>query len=407
MLFSQYEIITKAARNKAAFSYFAAMFKKLFSFLLLFLNLNSVNAQTDTPLVRSHLRISLLTCGTGEEIWQTFGHTAIRVTDSLYGTDMVYNYGTFSFSDDFAMQFMRGKLLYSLSFYPYSSFLNEYAEESRSVEEQELLMDMKTKEQIYDFLKENAKPENRYYKYDFFFDNCATRIRDVFPKSLGDDFVYGKTVAEGHSITFRNIINRYYHRDHWLRFGINILLGSRIDPVMTNKDIMFLPDYLRDGVAGATVKGKKIATPSEVILEGAPKEPASINWAMVTMIVVSLLTILGLTVPSLKPLGNVMSFLLLLVTGLLGCLILVMWFGTDHQGCQNNLNLLWALPTNLFVAFASKKNKGRYGLVGIGLILLGLVLHVLRVQEMPLKELSPLLLALVFIYGMIYKRDQK
>ncbi len=353
-----------------------------------------------------HLRMSLLTCGTGDEIWQTFGHTAIRVTDSTYGTDMVYNYGTFAFGDDFAIQFMRGKLLYYLSFYPYSSFLDEYAEENRSVEEQVLVMDEKTKEQVYAFLQENAKEENRYYKYDFFFDNCATRIRDVFPQALGNNFRFGTTIAKNHRLTFRNIINRYYYRDHWLRLGINILLGSRIDAVMSNKDIMFLPDYLEDGVAGATVNGKPVARPAQIVLDGSPHKPAGVNWPFVVNIFVALLTIFGLTLPNLKPLGQVMQFLLLLVTGLLGILILVMWFGTDHQGCQNNFNILWALPTNAFVAFAPKRRKGKYALAAIGFILLAFLLHILKVQEMPIKELSPLLLALVFIFGTIYRKDR-
>jgi hypothetical protein len=378
------------------------MFKKLL-LLIAICSIGMVGRAQDTS---SHLRISLLTCGTGNEIWQTFGHTAIRVTDSSYGTDMVFNYGTFSFSDDFALQFMRGKLLYSLSFYPYQSFLGEYSEEHRSVEEQVLLTDAKTKQRMYELLKENARPENRDYKYDFFFDNCATRIRDVFPNALGDDFSYGKNVADSNRLTFRNIINRYYYKDHWLRTGINILLGSRIDAVMDGKDIMFLPDYLRDGVAGARVNGTPIATPSETILNGTPNEPAGVNWPMVVMIGIALLTILGLTIPSMKPVGKIMSFLLLLVTGLLGMLIVVMWLGTDHQGCQNNFNILWALPTNAFVAFARKKNKSRYALVAISLVILSLILHLLKVQEMPLKELSPLLLALIFVYGTIYKRDR-
>lgn len=378
------------------------MFRKLLFFFVLLCTTTSLQAQDST----SHLRISLLTCGTGDEIWQTFGHTAIRVTDSVHGTDMVFNYGTFAFGDDFAIQFMRGKLLYSLSYYPYPHFLEEYIEENRSVEEQELLMDAKTKVMVYDFLKENALPENRDYKYDFFFDNCATRIRDVFPKAIGNGFVYGKTVADSNRLTFRNIINRYYYKDHWVRTGINILLGSRIDAVMDNKDIMFLPDYLRDGVAGATVKGQPFATPSELILDGSPKVPAGVNWPFVVMLCAALITISGLIVPALKPLGMVMRFIILLVTGLLGILILVMWFGTDHQGCQNNLNILWALPTNVLLAFASKRNKGRYALAAIGFILLALILHVFRVQELPLNELWPLLLSLMFIYGTIYRKNR-
>ncbi len=360
------------------------------------------NAQTADS---SHLRVSLLTCGTGPETWETFGHTAIRIVDSARGTDMAYNYGTFAFSDDFALQFMRGKLLYYLSYYPYSEFVDEYRSVNRSVEEQELLLSGDKKIELQAFLQENAKEENRSYKYDFFFDNCATRIRDVFPKSLGNGFVFGKTPAATNRITFRDIINQYYAPKDWEKLGVNVLLGSRIDKVMSNEDMMFLPDYLRDGVAGATLNGKPIAGKVIPILGGSPPIPLGVNEPFVLMSIICLLTIVGLSVKPLKTLGKVMTFLLLFVTGLLGCLMLVMWFGTDHQGCQNNFNVLWALPTNLFIAFASRSNKSRYAIVGIAGILLTIVVHLLKIQGMLLLELSPLWLALIFVYGTIYKRD--
>ena len=133
------------------------MFKRIFLFLIAVIATATGYAQADT----SRLRLSLLTCGTGPEVWETFGHTALRVTDSISGTDNVYNYGTFAFGDDFAFQFARGKLLYYLSFYPYSVFVDEYASVGRSVEEQELLMDGATKNEIYSFLRHNAQEEKR------------------------------------------------------------------------------------------------------------------------------------------------------------------------------------------------------------------------------------------------------
>ncbi|MCD6062214.1 MAG: rane protein [Flavipsychrobacter sp.] len=377
------------------------MYKRVFS-LCIILSWFSTQAQTDS----SNLRISLLTCGTGPEMWETFGHTAVRVTDSTMGTDNVYNYGTFAFGDDFALQFMRGKLLYYLSFYPHSAFLDEYADANRSVEEQVILLDGEKKQQLYAFLQENALPENRAYKYDFFYDNCATRIRDAFPRTLKGKFEFGKTPAADNRITFRNIINQYYYYKHWERFGINILLGSKIDKVMTNEDIMFLPDFLSDGIMNATLDGERISTDRKLLLPGSVKPPTGVNWPMVTFIIVCIITIAGLAVKKLKLLGDVMSFLLLFITGLLGVLMVVMWLGTDHQGCSNNTSLLWALPTNLVLAFAAKRNKSRYAIVAIILMVLALVLHMLRVQELPLLQLSPLLLALLFIYGTIYKRNK-
>ena len=374
--------------------------RNLFLFVL-FISIH-VHAQTDS----SHLRISLLTCGTGTEPWETFGHTAIRITDSLAGTDNVYNYGTFNgYDDDFLIKFTRGKLLYYLSYYPYPHFLEEYRHSNRSVSEQLLNISGEDKIDIYNFLINNARDENKYYKYDFFFDNCATRIRDVFPKALGSAFQYPNVLPDG-KLSYRNIINQYFYRVHWQRFGVNILLGSKIDKIMSNEEIMFLPDFLESGVGRAVYRGRPIAQPSTVELEGSPRLPAGMNGPLISTCIIALFTILGLVLPSLRGLGNAMIFFNLFLTGFIGCFIMVMWLATDHQACANNFNLLWALPTNLVVAFAPKRNRDKYALVAIGLIFISLFLHILKVQELPIVELSPLLLALLFVMGALYKRSK-
>ena len=175
---------------------------------------------------------------------------------------------------------------------------------------------------------------------------------------------------------------------------------------MTNADIMFLPDYLRDGVGGSTVNGRKIATAPVLILSGSQSTQGGINYALLLTTVIAVLTIAGLTVKKLKMLGSIMSTLLLVVTGLLGCLILVMWFGTDHQGCADNFNILWCLPLNIFIAFFNPKGKNRYALIAMLLIFVSLFLHVCKIQGLLLPEFGPLLLALLFIFGTIYKRTR-
>ncbi|OSZ78306.1 hypothetical protein CAP35_08605 [Chitinophagaceae bacterium IBVUCB1] len=355
----------------------------------------------------SHLQVSLLTCGTGEEIYETFGHTAIRIVDSVAGTDMVYNYGTFDgYAENFELQFMRGKLLYYVTCYPYSIFVKEYEDYNRSIEEQVLQVSGGAKQSISHYLKNNALDENKYYKYDFFFDNCATRIRDVFRYALGVKFQYANVLPKEGNITFRQIINRYFYRTHGERVGVNLLLGSRIDKPMTNLDIMFLPDYLRDGLAGATLKGNPVVAKTQQVLGGSSHKPAGFNWVLALTIAIGLFTIIGLIIPAIKPVGRVMQFMVLFITGLLGCLMLVMWFATDHQGCQNNYNILWALPTNIIIAFAGKRNKSRYAIIGILLIFISLALHVFKVQELALLELSPILLSLLFIYGSMYRKSK-
>ena len=358
------------------------------------------------PEDTSHLRISLITCGVGDELYASFGHIAVRVTDSNIGMDYAYNYGTFSFDEDFYPKFVRGKLLYYVSYYTYASFLSEYVEERRSVQEQEIILSGEQKRRIYTFLQENALPENKYYKYDFLFDNCATRIRDIFPQALGEGFVYGQVLPKGKRITFRQIIDHYLRNKHWERFGIDLAFGSPEDKVMTNDDVMFLPDYLRDAMAGATLNGEKVAGPVKEILPGAQQEEGTLNQPFWLFSIIALLTILGLTIPRLRVLGNVMSSILLFISGLLGCFFIFMWLGTDHQACQNNYNVLWALPTNLWLAFRKPKGAGKYSIVAIVLIGVSLLLHMLKIQELPLLELGPILLSLVFIYGMIYKRSK-
>ncbi|MCD6012588.1 MAG: rane protein [Flavipsychrobacter sp.] len=359
------------------------------------------------PSDTSHLRISLLTCGPGHnEIWEVFGHTAIRVIDSAQHLDLVYGYGTFEFGEGFELKFMRGKLLYYISVAEFEGFMPEYVIAKRSVEEQELSLEGPQKQAMYEFLNWNARPENMYYKYDFFFDNCATRLRDVFPKSFGNRFTFGRAIPEDSKLTFRDIMNQYFYRDHWTRLGCNLLLGSRIDKIMSNTDIMFLPDYLRDGVAGAKIEGKNIATPPQLLLAGGPALPTGINQPFIVTCIVALLTILGLSIHNLRLLGKIMSGLLLIVTGILGVIILIMWFATDHQGCSDNFNLLWCLPTNLIIVFTKARGKAKYAIIAIMFLFIFLILHIIKVQGLALLELAPLFLALLFAYGMIYRSNK-
>lgn len=356
------------------------------------------------------LRISLLTCGVDDkEVWELFGHTGVRVIDSNRHTDLVYNYGTFEFSDDYEVKFLRGKLLYNISVSTFAEFMPEYIEAGRSVEEQELILDGEQKMQIQEYLENNLLPANRYYKYDYFFDNCATRVRDIFPKTLGHGFKY-KNVLPYPKISIRDIMNQYFYGKHWERMGVNILLGSRIDKPMTNDEIMFLPDFLRDGLAGATLNNIPVSTKPVSILKWSPSNsapPLPLNPPFLLNCVLLLLTIASISVKQLKWLGRVMNIFLMLVTGILGCLILVMWFGTNHQACANNFNLLWLLPTNVLVVFTKAKGKGRYALLAMVLIFVTLLLHIVKIQQVTLFELSPLLVSLLLVYWRMFMKSRQ
>lgn len=301
------------------------------------------------------MRISVLTCSQGDELYSTFGHTALHVVDSSKHTDIIYNYGTFDFDDpDFYVKFTRGKLDYFLSVETLPQFMYEYQVEKRNVIEQELLLPGSAKTAIANALIENMMGANRYYKYDFLYNNCTSRVRDILQKYAGMT-VPRLLVPPG--TTFRNMLHVYLDRGGkaWSRLGIDLLLGSPIDRKVTIGQSMFLPDYLMKGIdSAAPVKEGSFVKSRILINTGSPSEPAINYWPLVVFSAVSLFIILISLVKN-RPavlLRPVLDFLLFLITGLIGCLLLFMWFGTDHKACAANYNLLWALPTNLIAAFA-------------------------------------------------------
>ncbi|HEX2682474.1 MAG TPA: DUF4105 domain-containing protein, partial [Ferruginibacter sp.] len=184
------------------------MKKILFIFTFYFLIFNSASAQDS-----SRLRISLLTCTPGEELYSTFGHSAFRVIDSNSVTDIVYNYGTFNFDDDgFYLKFIRGKLLYYVSTEPFTDFKYQYQATNRGITEQVLDLTATEKIAIRQFLNENIKEENKYYKYDFFFDNCTTRLRDILTKYKDSSFTQTAVMPVGSR--FREAIHEYLNKNH-------------------------------------------------------------------------------------------------------------------------------------------------------------------------------------------------
>jgi hypothetical protein len=310
------------------------------------------------------LRISLLTCSPGEELYSTFGHTAIRVADRSTGTDIVYNYGTFDFDDpNFYAKFVRGKLLYYVSRENFTDFVGTYRQENRSVSEQMLNLSCDEKARMQRALFDNLQGNNKYYKYDFLFDNCTTRARDMVLRNSPPGMRTSAIIGPG-PVTFRDHLHVYLDRGHmnWSELGIDILLGSKLDRPMTNAEAMFLPDFLEKGL-DSTREGSR----NEVISKTLISPRASVNpesglsltgprtvlWGLLFFFA----AIAFLPVPGKKSILAVADSLLFLVTGLLGLLLVFMWTGTDHVVCRNNYNLLWALPTHVLFAFLGAKGS--------------------------------------------------
>lgn len=377
---------------------------KMLLMLLFLIQQSNSFAQIKQEEANKGIRISLITCGRGEEIYSVFGHTALRILDSASGEDIVYNYGTFDgYEENFELKFMRGKLLYYLSEESYDDFVGAYQAEGRWVKEQILDLNKEQKDKIHRYLRNNMLPENRAYHYDFFFDNCATRIRDIFSKNLEPNFTFPELLGKEQKITFREIINRYLRQNEWERLGINIVLGSKIDAKMSNDDLMFLPDYLMDAAQKAQIDNHPLVDETIDVVSGKLSENETLI-SVPTLVLVLLLTLFlcGFFFPNLNFLSVLISNLMLFLTGLLGVIILTMWFATDHQTCSNNFNLLWALPTNLFFIFRKKQFK--YALIGMLLILLSFGLHVLKIQQILLPEMLLLILLQLLVLGNIYRK---
>lgn len=342
-----------------------------------------MQAQSDSVC---NFRISLLTCSPGEELYSTFGHSALRVTDSAAGIDIIYNYGTFDFDDpSFYTKFIRGKLLYFVSVERLEDFLQEYIYEKRGVTEQVLNLSCNEKEKLAAALRENAKEENRYYKYDFIYDNCTTRLRDmVFNNADGP--IETDDIRPGKNVTFRNMIHSYLDKSHqyWSKLGIDILLGEPLDKKVTNSEAMFLPDYLLKGFDNTTIDGTPLVSEKNEMLK--PAMQLRKTQVFTPFIVFSLLFLIITVLTFLNNTDKFLSvfdFFLFFVSGLLGILLLFMWFGTDHPECANNYNLTWAFPLNtIIVFFLYKKWVRYYFLLNSILLLLLLILWAWLPQQL-------------------------
>jgi hypothetical protein len=315
-------------------------------------------SQTDS----CEIKVSLLTCSPGAELYSIFGHTAIRIK-SDQNFDIIYNYGTFDFDDpDFYKNFVRGKLDYYVSAETFEMFMREYEYENRGVIEQDLNMSCAEKQKLFNALRENSKEENKYYKYQYIFDNCSTRPRDIVVRGF-DDTVIFKRILPDPPPTYRNLIHEYLDRgrQYWSGFGIDLLLASRIDRKVTDLEAMFLPDYLMKGFDSATVDRRKVVSAKRLLIRNVPALNQGDSW-FTPLVFTSILLAIGVILTFLKSnlaqsTVNIFDISYFLILGLVGCFILFMWFGTDHELCRDNYNLVWALPTHVVMSFFILKKR--------------------------------------------------
>ncbi len=309
----------------------------------------------------NNITISLITGSPGNELYSVFGHSAIRVRDERTERDILYNYGTFDFNTpNFYWKFMRGKLPYMLSVDRTEDLFRYYVREGRSITEQTLNFTDAQEEKLIQFLEWNYKPENRYYMYDFFYNNCATVIRDVFEKEYSIDY----QVDSVKEVTFRQLLDEKMPHMQWTNFGMDLILGTPADKKADFRNQMFLPEYLSQHLAKATLAtGEPLVQEqhTKTLVQKMPVNTAEavINFTPTLFFVIVAMLALVLTFTGSQRMKNIFDFITFSLIGLGGFFILFMWFGTDHITTKNNWNLLWMNPLCLFLAIGIAQGKAK------------------------------------------------
>ncbi len=363
------------------------------------------------PTLTNRAKVVLFSCGPGPELYAGFGHSALWVSDDSLHIDRLYNYGTFDFdTPNFYGKFIRGKLDYMLSVTRASRFIAEYDQRKIAVDGQELMLSPAEKQRIFEFLENNLLPENRFYKYDFFYDNCATRIRDVLVKVVDGKVDFN---TPDQQISFREMLFPYLTHTPWTKFGINLILGLTSDKKATPWDYMYLPDFLRDEFQQATIisKGterklveeKKQYLPSGLDLSNRKMDDPVVVFSLILLVIILLTYI---ECKKKKEFRFVDSFLFG-ISVLAGLFLLFMWVGTDHIATAKNMNVLWLLPAQLLFLVTRRMDS----LLGkklntIALIYQTLVAFILLLWPQD-SEISFTFISLVFvvrIFGSMWRK---
>lgn len=357
--------------------------------------------------------VSVVTCGPGNDLYSAFGHSAFRIYDPLLKIDKIYNYGTFDFNaPNFYLNFAKGKLIYQLSTNRFNYFLQSYRYENRWVKTQELDLNFEEVQSVFEFLENNAKPENKSYRYDFFFDNCSTKIEDVIKTVLNDKV----TFPNNHIITnksHRDLIADYTADFKWGKFGIDLALGSVIDDEATKDDYKFLPDYIYQAFDNATITSenttRSLVKSDRTILKAKTPHIAVLSLNPTPFICFLIIALLSVFVTyrnfKLHKRTRWLDFMLYFITGFIGIVVLLLWFATSHTATYTNFNFLWAFAPNLVVAFFMFKSKLPQWIVSYNkflllLLVVMIVLWILKIQVFN-KAMIPVILLLMIRYSFL------
>ncbi len=307
-------------------------------------------------IVAGDMKVSILTCGPGSDVYELEGHTGLRFTDRERGIDTVVHWGLFDFnSPNFLYRFVKGETDYSIGELPAGYFLMMYDREGRSVTEQQLDLTQSESERLWELVVDNLRPGNRIYRYNYVKDNCATRPLRLLEQALGDTLTFAP-MSNGDSVsTFRSEMTRYHRNYPWYQFGIDLALGSGLDYEITVREKAFAPVMLRDMLATATFGDRRIVRLTSVPVEGVTGGVAAgpTPWFLTPVAVSALMLLITLLV-SLRDMRRRrvtrwFDSVFYGVMGIAGLLLTFLIFVSTHEASSPNWLYLWLNPFCLVV----------------------------------------------------------
>ncbi len=334
------------------------MVRKIFLIVLASITfIANINAQQ--VQLSDSAKISLLTSSPWDkEVYAIFGHTAIRIQDPVNEFDVVFNYGLFSFdTPNFMLRFIKGETDYMVGAENFNRYIEEYKSRGVGVTQQTLNITQKEKQKIFDALVINSLPENRVYRYNYFYDNCSTRPRDIIENNIDGVIHYNPTNDKQ---TYRDLVHECVWSKPWVRFGIDLVIGADADKQITDRQKDFLPLYLMSAYTQATIKNADDSNRSllseQVDISISPKNDTFIlidpPFAIGCLLLVFTLII---SVLSYKKnyilIGKIFDTFLFAVAGIAGCIIFFLMFFSTHPCTNPNWNIIWLNPLQLLFAF--------------------------------------------------------
>jgi hypothetical protein len=371
----------------------AALLKKIFICILLVSSI--YNSFGQDVVLSKNARISVLTCGTGNESYSLFGHTVIRVSDMDNNLDVIYNYGVFDFdTPNFVMQFTKGDLNYYIANNRYVDFINQYTYEKRDVYEQELNIPLTLKQELFDNLAQSLLSEERLYQYKFIDNNCTSKVVDIINKTLKAKVIIKKVDTD---LTYRTILFPYFDNHFYEKLGTSIIFGRKVDQMGTK---IFLPFELQKNLKLIQYQDQPLCGENKAILVFEKEIPTSWWNNCYTY-----LLLLGFVILINK---KAINFIYLLIIAVLGLLFTFLGFYSSHQELGYNYNILLFNPALLilFYFWRTKNTKWTYKLAGFNILMMVLYFF-LMLNKVHLLLITPILITNLVVLTRIAIRNKK